>query len=169
MIKYSAAVKWSDEDNGFIATVPELHGLSAFGETQEEAIKELQVVSEIFLESLKSSGEVLPPPNKLVQHSGQIRLRMPKRLHAELVSEAENEGISLNTYMVTILAERHAESQTAKVLTEIMGTIQTIQTATIFGLMSNNNEYKSPYESIEALSPVAGSEILSVSTFRRPQ
>lgn len=130
MFKYPVSVKWSDEDNGFIATVPQLQGLSAFGETQEEAVAELQSAGKAFLESLKSSGEPIPLPDKLVPHSGQTRLRMPKRLHAELASEAEDEGVSLNSYMVAILAERHTERQTAKVLTEIKNKINKIQAAT---------------------------------------
>lgn len=168
MNKYSATVKWSDEDNGFIATVSELQGLSAFGETQEEAVKELQLAMEVFLESLESSGEVLPPPNKLVRHSGQTRLRMPKRLHAELAFEAENEGISLNSYIVTILAERHTERQTAKVLTKIMDNIRKTQTAATFGLMANTNTIKSPYPSPLDRLLSAESETLSINFAKRP-
>lgn len=162
MIKYSATLKWSDEDNGFIATVPELQGLSAFGETQEEALKELQLAAEVFLESLKSSGEVLPPPNKLVQYSGQIRLRMPKRLHAELASEAENEGISLNLHMVTILAERHAERQTAKALTAII--MNNTQTAAALGFVTNT--MKAPYAPIETPVPTVSETVRIDRTWR---
>jgi len=41
--------------------------------------------------------------------SGQLRLRMPKSLHAALSNEAEEESISLNTYIVTLLSDRHIE------------------------------------------------------------
>ena len=36
---------------------------------------------------------------------------MPKILHAALSSEAEEENISLNTYIITLLAERHIENK----------------------------------------------------------
>ena len=43
MNKYSMVVQWSEEDEGYIATIPEFTGLSAFGVTKEEALKELEV------------------------------------------------------------------------------------------------------------------------------
>lgn len=112
MFRHSVAVKWSDEDNGFIAFVPELEGLSAFGETQDEAVKELLVAAEAYMESLKESGQEIPSPSKMGSYSGQLRLRMPKWLHAKLAMEAENEGISLNMHLVSLLANRHGEHET---------------------------------------------------------
>jgi predicted RNase H-like HicB family nuclease len=109
MFKYSVSVKWSDEDNGFVAVVPELEGLGAFGETQDEAVKELIIAAEAFMETLKESGQEIPPPSKILPYSGQLRLRLPKWLHANLAIEAENEGVSLNTHLVSLLAKRHGE------------------------------------------------------------
>jgi predicted RNase H-like HicB family nuclease len=106
MFKHSIAVKWSDEDKGFIAFVPELEGLSAFGETQDDAVKELLIAAEGYMETLKESGHEIPVPHKMISHSGQLRLRMPKWLHAKLAMEAENEGVSLNMYLVSLLATR---------------------------------------------------------------
>lgn len=40
---YAIAIIYSDEDEGFIAVVPELAGCSAFGETEEEALSEVKV------------------------------------------------------------------------------------------------------------------------------
>ncbi|MFW5735185.1 MAG: toxin-antitoxin system HicB family antitoxin [Oceanidesulfovibrio sp.] len=42
--------------------------------------------------------------DKEVGYSGQIRLRMPKTLHASLSRLAETEGVSLNTYLVHLLS-----------------------------------------------------------------
>jgi hypothetical protein len=39
---------------------------------------------------------------------------MPKSLHAALSSEAEDENISLNTYLVSLLSERHIEKKLLK-------------------------------------------------------
>jgi predicted RNase H-like HicB family nuclease len=112
MFKHSVAIKWSDEDNGFIAFIPELEGLSAFGLTQDEAVKELLIAAEAFIETLKESGQVIPPPGKILPYSGQLRLRLPKWLHANLAMEAESEGVSLNTYLISLLAKRHGEHET---------------------------------------------------------
>ena len=107
MNKHAISIKWSDEDKGYIATIPGIQGLSAFGITREEALSELNVASEAYFESLKKSGRQLPDEEKIITYSGQIRLRMPKRLHAELSNKAKDESVSLNTYIITLLSERH--------------------------------------------------------------
>ena len=106
MDKYSVCVKWSDEDEGFIATVPELEGLSAFGKTQGEALAELEMAADAYLESWRASGRPLPPPEKVSAYSGQLRLRMPKALHARMAHSARHQGVSLNTYLVSLLSEK---------------------------------------------------------------
>ena len=40
-MKYLVEVFWSDEDEGYIAAVPDLPGCSAFGKTPEEAVREI--------------------------------------------------------------------------------------------------------------------------------
>jgi len=54
LFKYSVSLAWSDEDGGYIALIPELPGLSAFGETPEEAAQEAQIAAESFLEIYRS-------------------------------------------------------------------------------------------------------------------
>lgn len=107
MNKHAISIKWSDEDNGFIAAIPGVQALSAFGETREKALSELNIVSGAYFESLKKAGRQLPDEEKIIPYSGQIRLRMPKSLHADLSNRAKNEGVSLNTYIVTLLSYRH--------------------------------------------------------------
>ena len=120
MNKHAVSIKWSDEDNGFIATIPGIKALSAFGATQEEALSELNVAAKAYFAALEEAGKPLPLPEKVVPHSGQLRLRMSKSLHAALSNEAEDEGISLNTYIVTLLSERHIEKK-------LMNKIETIE------------------------------------------
>jgi len=109
MLRYSISIKWSDEDRGFIATAPELPGLSAFGSNQAEALSELSVAAVAYLNSLKKSRKPIPAIEKVVSFSGQLRVRMPRGLHANLSESAKNEGVSLNTYIVTILSKRNIE------------------------------------------------------------
>ncbi len=111
MDKYSAVVQWSEEDGGFIAVVPELPGLSAFGATPEQAANELSIAKQGYLEVLEEDGDVLPEPDLLQPYSGQTRLRLPKGLHASLARGARLEGVSLNTYLVRLLSERNALAQ----------------------------------------------------------
>ncbi len=113
MLKHAVSIKWSDEDDGYIASIPGIAGLSAFGKTREEALSELDVAAEAFFESLKEAGRPLPAEEKAGTFSGQTRLRMPRSLHAELSAAAEREGVSLNTYIVSLLSRRDAEHDAA--------------------------------------------------------
>ena len=103
MHKYSINIVWSDEDGGYIATVPEFNNLSAFGETYEKALKEAKVAINAYIEAHKSEKIPLPDFRKVSNYSGQIRLRMPKDLHYKLTAESEKQGVSLNHFMVYLL------------------------------------------------------------------
>jgi predicted RNase H-like HicB family nuclease len=127
MDQYSVVVQYSDEDEGYIAIVPELRGLSAFGESREDALKELEIAKKLYLEVFQEDGCDLPEPQKTIEFSGQLRLRFPKSLHSELSREAEREGVSLNSHMIRLLAERNLASKIDKKLdtinNHILGTI----------------------------------------------
>jgi len=112
MNKYPILIKWSDEDVGFIATIPGIQGLSAFGESADEALSELKVAAQAYFQSLKKTGKPMPVLEKAIPFSGQLRLRMPKSLHAELSQAAGSEGVSLNTYLVLLLAREHTKRDT---------------------------------------------------------
>src|ERR1700741_260631 len=102
---YSMRVFWSVEDDAFIAVCPELHGISAFGANQEDAARELREAIALAVEVMVEDGEQLPAPVSNHTHSGQLRVRMPKSLHARLSEEAEVEGVSLNSLIVSRLSE----------------------------------------------------------------
>ena len=61
--KYSFSLKYSHEDGGYIAESPEFPGLSAFGETPEEAINEAESVLELFIDVYGDEGKPLPEPD----------------------------------------------------------------------------------------------------------
>jgi antitoxin HicB len=106
--KYSINLMWSDEDESYVATIPEFPGLSVFGDTPEEAVEEAKIAAEGFMEVFKEDGRLLPDPVLLTPLSGQFRIRIPKSLHGSLTAEAAKEGVSLNTHVVTLLSERNA-------------------------------------------------------------
>jgi len=142
MNKHGISIKWSNEDNSFVATIPGIKGLSALGATREQALSELRIAAEAFFEALKAAGKPLPLPEKVVPYSGQLRLRMPKSLHAALSYEAESENISLNTYIVSLLSERHVER---KLLNRIEGTFSSFanRSQSTYKVGENGTKYKS--------------------------
>ncbi len=62
--KYRIEIFYSEEDEGFIATAPELPGCSAFGETPEEALREIRTAIELWLEAARKEGRKIPEPEK---------------------------------------------------------------------------------------------------------
>jgi predicted RNase H-like HicB family nuclease len=60
--KYTIEIFYSEEDEGYIAVVPELPGCSAFGETEEEALKEIKVAIELWIDTAKKEGREIPKP-----------------------------------------------------------------------------------------------------------
>jgi predicted RNase H-like HicB family nuclease len=104
--RYPTNVFWSDEDDGFIAVATDLPGCSAFGETQPEAIAELQDAIAAWIEAARAAGNPVPAPSnpaREADYSGKVLLRMPRDLHARLATLAKNETVSLNQYLVFLL------------------------------------------------------------------
>jgi len=60
--RYAIEIFYSEEDGGYIAIVPELAGCSAFGETEEEALKEAKVAIDLWLEAAEKEGRQIPEP-----------------------------------------------------------------------------------------------------------
>ena len=63
MYKYAIEIFYSEDDEGYIAVVPELRGCSAFGETEEKALGEVKIAIELWLETAKKSGKYIPQPH----------------------------------------------------------------------------------------------------------
>lgn len=101
---YERKVFYSKEDAGWLAVAPELPGCSAFGKTPERALKELDTAIELWLETAKSRKWGSPKPLATRKPGGRILLRLPRELHQDYLSIATKEGVSLNQYMLYVLA-----------------------------------------------------------------
>jgi predicted RNase H-like HicB family nuclease len=62
MPKYEIIIYWSEEDQAFIAEVPELPGCAADGKTYREALANLEVIIREWLETARELGRPIPPP-----------------------------------------------------------------------------------------------------------
>lgn len=116
MTKYPIEVFWSDEDKGYIAVVPDLSGCSAWGKTEVEAIREARDAIAAWIKAAKSMKRVVPKPSNPADergYSGKFLMRVPKRLHAEMVRAAKTQGVSLNQYVLYLLTERHVRNRRA--------------------------------------------------------
>jgi predicted RNase H-like HicB family nuclease len=62
MYKYEIIIYWSNEDNAFIAEVPELPGCMAHGETPEKALKNAKEAIQLWIDTAKEFGDPIPEP-----------------------------------------------------------------------------------------------------------
>ena len=60
MNKYHIDVFYSEDDEGYIANIPDLQYCSAFGETPQDALREVLIAQELWLESAQENGIKIP-------------------------------------------------------------------------------------------------------------
>ena len=113
-MKYRVHIRYSAEDAGFIATVPELSGCSAFGPTLDEAAREVQEAAEAWIETAHEMRRDVPDPSVERAYSGKLILRMPPELHRALDEAATDAHTSLNQYLVFVLARALGQYEAGK-------------------------------------------------------
>jgi predicted RNase H-like HicB family nuclease len=62
MNKYEVIIYWSQEDEAFVAEVPELPGCAAHGPTQEAALASAQEAIGLWIETAREFGDPIPEP-----------------------------------------------------------------------------------------------------------
>ncbi len=95
---------YQDDEGGWIAEIDDLPGCIADGKTPDEAIANSRDAMRSWMESRISSGLEIPEPSVADDYSGRILLRMPKSIHRRLAILAQQEGSSLNQYIVSLLS-----------------------------------------------------------------
>ena len=62
MFKYEIILYWSNADEAFVAEVPELPGCAAHGDSQENALKNINQVIAIWIDTAKEASDPIPEP-----------------------------------------------------------------------------------------------------------
>jgi antitoxin HicB len=99
-----------EEGGGYSITFPDLPGCYSDGATPEEAITNGRDALESWLAVVREFGDKLPKPFSNV--SGRFVQRVPRSLHAQLITQAKIEGVSLNTLVVSIVSQGLGQRQT---------------------------------------------------------
>jgi len=60
MRDYHINIFYSEEDEGYIADIPDLEACSAFGETPIEALQEVQKARELWLQAARAESKPIP-------------------------------------------------------------------------------------------------------------
>lgn len=62
MKDYHINIFHSDADDGYVADIPDLEACSAFGETAQEALRQVEIAKTAWLEAARAAGKPIPPP-----------------------------------------------------------------------------------------------------------
>jgi len=62
MPRYEIIIFWSNEDNAFVADVPQLAGCMAHGDTHESALAAVRAAIALRLETAQATGRMAPQP-----------------------------------------------------------------------------------------------------------
>ncbi|MEH2122092.1 MAG: type II toxin-antitoxin system HicB family antitoxin [Nostoc sp.] len=68
IFRYEIILYWSELDQAFIAEVPELSGCTADGETYQEALHNVEVVVQEWIETAKDLGRPVPEPRRRLMY-----------------------------------------------------------------------------------------------------
>ncbi|MEX2501975.1 MAG: type II toxin-antitoxin system HicB family antitoxin [Trueperaceae bacterium] len=113
--RYSRHVYFDAYEREYVALCSEFPHISAYGETPDEALRELDVALEGAIEMHREQRwpipEPLAPPEPETLPSGKFVVRLPRTLHAQLVRTAKTEGVSLNALVSILLADGLASRQ----------------------------------------------------------
>jgi antitoxin HicB len=93
------------EGGGYLIEFPDLPGCMSDGETIAEAVSNGEDAKHTWIAAMREAGRPIPGPGTAAgSYSGKWQLRAPKSLHRQLAERARQEGVSLNTLAVTLLA-----------------------------------------------------------------
>jgi predicted RNase H-like HicB family nuclease len=62
MYRYEIVIYWSDEDDVYVASVPELPGCMAHGDTYADALDNIQQAMSLWVDTAREFGDRVPPP-----------------------------------------------------------------------------------------------------------
>jgi len=118
-----------DLGGGYDVSIPFLgkHLFHGWGKTIEDAIADLNVVKKELFERYLREGLPIPePPVEEETYSGKFIIRLSKTLHRRLAQSAKKEGVSLNQYVITLLAANTIQHELRGTLEEVRHEVKSI-------------------------------------------
>lgn len=103
---YARILTPDEEFGGYTAEILEFPGCVTEGDTADEALGNLEVAAEGWIEATLNANQRIPEPSDSQEYRGRVALRLPRSLHRRAVQLAEREGTSLNQFLVAAVAER---------------------------------------------------------------
>ena len=131
----------ADPEGGYVISFPDLPGCI----TQADSLDQIGTLAEeirtLWLETAYAQEELeIPLPSYLEEYSGRFNLRLPRSLHRSLAEAAEREGVSLNQYVVSLLARGDAQARLERRLEELGARLDTVVSPTTAVAVSDRHD-----------------------------
>jgi predicted RNase H-like HicB family nuclease len=68
-MRYEINLYWSEQDQSFIAEVPDLPGCAADGETYQKALQNIEIIMQEWIETAQELGRKIPEPTQRLMSS----------------------------------------------------------------------------------------------------
>jgi predicted RNase H-like HicB family nuclease len=104
-LDYTTEVRFDPVDKIYVAKIKELKDCMSHGETIQEAFEEIEVAKRLWIETAIDHGFEIPKPKNEEDYSGKFIVRVPKNIHKEITEKAEENGVSLNQWVLSVLAK----------------------------------------------------------------
>lgn len=104
-----------EPEGGWFVRIKELPGCMSQGETPQEAITQIEEALVLWLEAALEANLPIPEPKPDADFSGKFIVRLPKSLHRKAVEQAEMEGVSLNQWVLSVIAEAVGQERAIQV------------------------------------------------------
>ncbi|EMB46538.1 type II toxin-antitoxin system HicB family antitoxin [Treponema denticola] len=108
-LPYKLEIIPDTEENGFVASYPELPGCITCGSSLSSVVANAEDAKKEWLFAALEEGIPINEPNDIDSYSGQFKLRLPKTLHKTLAEDSKKEGVSMNQYCVYLLSKNSSE------------------------------------------------------------
>lgn len=109
-LPYTREILPDPESGSFTALIREFPGCITQGETVAQAYEYLEDAAFSWIEAALSLGQEIPPPSSDGEFSGKFALRLPRSLHRKASIAAKHDGVSLNQFILSAVAENVGES-----------------------------------------------------------
>src|SRR4051794_30557905 len=102
----------------YVGRVAEFPNVSSFEETFDEARTVLIDAIKTLYEIACEEGSQFPAPRQdETEYSGRVTLRLTRSLHRQVAAQAESEGVSLNQFLTTAIAQHIGQVSMFSVMT----------------------------------------------------
>src|SRR5438105_5058395 len=102
-------IELTPDEGGWFVRIPDLPYCMSQGDTVDEALEMIRDAQRGWLTVALENGQPIPEPRapsygEANDHSGRLLIRLPKDLHRDLARAAQEQGVSINLLVATVLA-----------------------------------------------------------------